>query len=161
MEKVLGIDFSADMISHAHQTHNISNLTFQHLNAEDINYVGEFDLVTSFFCLHWVPDKQKAMHNFYRSLKPKGQAILIMPCRNEVLATARSIVFNLPEWKNVFANKEDFTAPIKDTKYLQYAEAAGFKIFLNDYHTEKIYFESPESLKQFYQIYYSPSRSSV
>lgn len=147
--RVLGIDFSADMISHAKLSFDVPNLEFQQLDAEDISSVGEFDLVTSFFCLHWVPDKQKAMHNIYRSLKPKGKAILIMPVRNEVLAKARSIVFDLPEWKSVFANRKDFTAPLVDTKYLQYAERAGFKILFDDSRTEQINFPTVDGLSNF------------
>jgi hypothetical protein len=89
------------------------------------------------------------MHNFYRSLKSKGQAILIMPVRNEVLANARSVVFNMPDWKNTFASKKDFTAPLIDTKYLEYAEKAGFKILLNNVRTEQINFDTIEGLSNF------------
>jgi trans-aconitate 2-methyltransferase len=38
--RVLGTDFSADMISHAKLTHNVSNLEFQQLDAEDITSEG-------------------------------------------------------------------------------------------------------------------------
>jgi trans-aconitate 2-methyltransferase len=144
--KVVGIDFSADMISHAKAAHQVDNLEFFTMNAEHINAESEFDLVTSFFSLHWVPDKKEAIRRIFRSLKPGGQAILIMPHRNEILANARFQVLDLPEWKTVFAEANEFTAPLKDTRYLQYAESEGFEITFYDTHAEQINFPNVQSL---------------
>ncbi len=96
--KVLGIDSSDEMIAFARQrilsssissssapynqfpfTPSLSsyaNLSFETGDALNLNYHHEFDLITSFACLHWIKDHLAVLKGIERSLKPGGRMII-------------------------------------------------------------------------------------
>ena len=147
--RVLAVDYSNDMISYAKSNHQLANLRFELGNAAIVSYQQEFNVVTSFFCLQWVVDKQKAFSGVFESLHPGGRAVLIMPVRNEVLAQARAIVLNHPEWRDRFTESGDATTPLTDTNYREYAVRAGFQITSYVRQPEEIVFSNRERLTGF------------
>ena len=147
--RVLAVDYSEDMISYARNTHNLVNLQFEIGDASSITFSREFDIITSFFCLHWVPHKARAMSCIWEALKHEGKAILIMPVRNEQLAHARNSVLERPEWKERFAASVDSTTPLTDTRYKEYAEQAGLTVTFYDRQQEEIIFSSSDKLAGF------------
>jgi trans-aconitate methyltransferase len=73
---VLGIDNSEDMISFARSRFPQSswpNLSFQHADACDLHYSGQFDLIVSFATLHWILDHRPVLEGIKRSLKRGGR----------------------------------------------------------------------------------------
>ncbi len=75
--KVTGIDTSESMIKYAkNEFKTCPNISFEQCNVLDIDYNSQFDVVTSFACLHYVADQQKAFINIARSLKENGFAYL-------------------------------------------------------------------------------------
>lgn len=79
---VLGTDTSLEMIKKAKETYfkDIHNVAFECVAAESLTTAdpeseGAFDLLTSFFCLNWVKDKQTAFTNFYKVLRPGGKIL--------------------------------------------------------------------------------------
>jgi trans-aconitate 2-methyltransferase len=77
--RVLGIDSSLDMINFARKkfpSSQYSNLGFELGDALNLAYNQEFDLVTSFACLHWVKDHLAILRGVRRSLKPRGKMII-------------------------------------------------------------------------------------
>ncbi len=76
---VVGIDASSSMIDQAMLDHkNISNLSFCHVNALDISFDQEFDVIVSFCALHWIKDQKKLTQNMYNALKPGGNLLVLM-----------------------------------------------------------------------------------
>lgn len=70
---IVGIDSSKEMIDAAVVAYSgIKNVLFLEWSAEALDLEEECDLITSFFCLHWVKDKLSVFTNFYRALKPGG-----------------------------------------------------------------------------------------
>ena len=77
--RVLGIDFSQSMIDSAKKEYNhISNLSFKKANAIDFSLKTKFDLITSFFVLHWISDQSSVLDNIKKHLKHNGKTIIIM-----------------------------------------------------------------------------------
>lgn len=77
--QVLGIDSSKEMIAFARNRIPSSpypNLSFETGDALNLNYNNEFDLITSFACLHWVKDHLAVLKGIERSLKPGGRMII-------------------------------------------------------------------------------------
>jgi len=50
------------------------------------------DVVTSFYCIHWVPDKRKTCQNMYRFLKPNGKFYLVNSVWNDLFPVQHRII---------------------------------------------------------------------
>lgn len=81
IEKVIGYDVSPEMIAIAQKTSVAeSKFHFSLKNVEtELKDVEEFDVVTSFFGLHWMNDINKAAELINHSLKPKGLLLTFTP----------------------------------------------------------------------------------
>jgi trans-aconitate 2-methyltransferase len=76
--QVLGIDSSQDMIDFARKRFPQSqhaNLRFELGDALSLDFDREFDLVTSFACLHWIEDHLSVLTGVRRCLKPGGRLL--------------------------------------------------------------------------------------
>jgi len=71
--RVVGVDASIGMIDTANKL-SCGNLTFLHMDINNINFDEEFDLVFSNATLHWLKNHTKLLKNIFRSLKPGGIA---------------------------------------------------------------------------------------
>src|SRR4030095_4839372 len=81
---VVGTDASHDMVAFAARTFPPSghpNLTFQVADAARLAFDGEFDLVVSFNCLHWVRDQAAALRGIRAALAPSGRTHLRLVAR--------------------------------------------------------------------------------
>lgn len=148
--KVIGIDYSEDMICYATKNYAQPNLIFRQMNAEEINFPGEkFDVIISTFCIQWVPNKSKVFHAIARHLKENGQILLIMPFPQLKMAEIRQRLYDSDEWKTFFKDEKNSHNVTYDNKYNEYALQAGF---LNlQYNIEEVsaQFESKEKFKAF------------
>jgi len=75
--KVAGIDVIPEMLERAQgnlrQT-DLDNVTFHHASAEDIPFPeGSFDVAISNGVFNLIPDKDKALREVFRVLKPSGR----------------------------------------------------------------------------------------
>jgi trans-aconitate 2-methyltransferase len=98
---VVGIDASQNMIDVARKTYSdVTNMDFMALDAQDLPFVNEFDLVVSFFCLHWIADQQRVLHSIARGLKPLGLMLTAMPGKadNHPLFVSFVEVIGQPQW---------------------------------------------------------------
>jgi trans-aconitate methyltransferase len=79
--RVVGVDLSADMVSHAATQHcrpPVDNLRFAQADAAALPFTAEFSVVFSNATLHWVPDQRAAVHGIARALRPGGRLIAQM-----------------------------------------------------------------------------------
>lgn len=77
--RVTGIDSSPEMIDFARKRYpstQFPNLSFDRADAQNLDYHGEFDLVVSFACLHWIKDHIAVLRGIKQSLKPAGKLII-------------------------------------------------------------------------------------
>lgn len=104
---VLGIDSSQDMISFARNKfppYRHVNLRFELGDALNLDFDHEFDLVTSFACLHWVKDHLAVLRGVHRSLKPGGK--LLFQCggrgnAGDLMASTEELIRDA-EWSRYF-----------------------------------------------------------
>jgi trans-aconitate methyltransferase len=95
--RVVGIDSSASMIRFAQANRaSHTNLSFVLKDACALDFMNEFDVVVSTFCLQWLPDKAAAFRGIRNSLGRGGTAILIMPFRNPTIAGIRKQMAERP-----------------------------------------------------------------
>lgn len=127
--RVVGIDSSASMIQFAQANHaSQANLSFALKDVCELDYVNEFDVAVSTFCLQWAPDKAAAFRGIRRSLKPGGAAILVMPFRNPQIASLRKQMTRETRWSRYFVDYIDPSDCADDREYETYARQAGLTI---------------------------------
>jgi len=74
---VLGIDLSPEMVRFAAGKYaSRPNLSFQEGDASQLRFAGQFDLVVSFACLHWVEDHLPVLKGVRESLVPGGRFVM-------------------------------------------------------------------------------------
>jgi trans-aconitate 2-methyltransferase len=103
---VLGIDLSPDMIGFAAGKYaDQQNLSFQVGNASELRFAGEFDLVVSFACLHWIFDHLSVLKAVRQSLVPGGRFLMQCGGRGNaarILDLTGDIAAS-PSWKEYFS----------------------------------------------------------
>jgi trans-aconitate 2-methyltransferase len=124
---VLGIDASASMLQTAEQAENPPNLKFQLKDAQQLDFDQQFDFVTSFFCLQWVPNKLSAFQGIYRSLKPKGHLLAVMPMVSTLSDAPQKLITD-SRWQKYFINYPDPSVAPRDTHYDSYVIQAGLQL---------------------------------
>ena len=91
--RVTGIDHSASMIDRA--TAAYPDLDFRVMSATDFHFETPFDAVFSNATLHWILDKDNAIDNIYKALRPGGRLVLEMGGKGNVeeivVATRRAL----------------------------------------------------------------------
>lgn len=80
--RVVGIDNSPSMIHRAQAAY--PDLDFQVMSATDLHFDAPFDAVFSNATLHWVLDKESAVEQVARTLKPGGRFVLEMGGKGNV-----------------------------------------------------------------------------
>ena len=78
---IIGVDNSAEMIKLASDRHSgeiYQNLSFQEMDAVNLNFNDRFDLIFSNAVLHWVKDPKAVIKGMFKSLKHGGRIILQM-----------------------------------------------------------------------------------
>ena len=111
--QVLGVDISQEMISHCQGHHQAHNTTFQQLDVTKGEFftssnLSSFSLVTSFSCLHWVPDQPAAVGLFNRVLKTGGKFLFVIAGTQNVQNNPQRRVFEEMKteerWRDLLKN---------------------------------------------------------
>uniref|UniRef100_A0A1L8DL10 Putative juvenile hormone acid methyl transferase n=1 Tax=Nyssomyia neivai TaxID=330878 RepID=A0A1L8DL10_9DIPT len=77
------------------------------INEDLRSKLGTFDHITSFFCLMWVADQQKAMDNIYNLLKDRGDCLLVIVADTPILDALLSVC-EKSKWKEYFTGWENY-----------------------------------------------------
>ena len=122
--KVVGIDSSSDMTDLACTTFPVTdfpNLRFLQMDARELTFSNEFDIIFSNAVLHWVDDHRKVLSGIYKGLKTPGKILLQMGGRGNVaamMAVMRSIT-DKAQWKEYF---EEFMSPFYFCSVAEYSD---------------------------------------
>ncbi len=93
--KVHGIDLSETMIEKARAKEFKENIDFRVGDVEQLPYEDNtFDVITCSHSFHHYPNKEKAMAEMYRVLKPNGRLMIIDGCRDVFFGR---IIFDIVE----------------------------------------------------------------
>lgn len=109
--EVVGIDSSEEMVKFAREnfpTTDYPNLHFEVMDARELSFNKEFDVVFSNATLHWVTDHLTVLKGIKRSLKPRGRMLLQMGGKGNAkeIFNVLNGVTKRREWKKYF---EDFS----------------------------------------------------
>lgn len=90
---LIGIDKSENMLCLAKEKNTrYYNFTAHNMDVLDLDYKDQFDYITSFWCLHWCNNLQKAYANIYQALKKGGQLITVLPTGQDDFVNSFGVV---------------------------------------------------------------------
>jgi trans-aconitate 2-methyltransferase len=139
---VLGIDISAEMIRYSKNNFQIKNLRFEKINAEDLSYRDQFDIVFSSFALQWVANIGHFFELVNRALKSKGRLIATIPLDISCsLEQAIETVIYTDKWKHYFQNVKPKRLR-KAPEYFALLNTSGFDCSLFSEVTQNVVFDS-------------------
>lgn len=148
---VLGIDSSTHMIHFAQSVFGTkqANLTFDRCRAEEIVYQKQFDLITSFACLHWVKDQIKFLVGAKNSLKDTGKILITLyPKYPDIWDSIEETVKN-PVWADFFVGYENPHVSYTTKIYRDLCEQAGLSISFLEEFMPVAYFKTKEEMEAF------------
>lgn len=136
--KLAGCDRSEENIQYARKKHEqYTKVTFDCIdygcdNEEIQKYIQAnnyyYDHITSFYCLHWIPNQKNLMNNIYDMLREPNSDCLLVFVGNNPIFESYSILSKNPKW----------------TKYMQ---------DVNEY--IPIYHSATDTVKEFSNLLYS------
>ncbi|KAL6260554.1 hypothetical protein P5V15_008075 [Pogonomyrmex californicus] len=77
--EVVGSDVSQSMVNYARKNNSNERLSYIILDIEGrmpSEQIGQYDYVTSFYCLHFAYDLSHAFENIFKLLRPNGKALV-------------------------------------------------------------------------------------
>lgn len=109
--RVIGIDSSPEMVEYARRTFPSSdhpNIDFLVMDALSLDFASEFDLVTSFACLHWVKDHQTVLREIQKSLRRGGRLLIQCGGKGNVASAIEvaSMMITSDRWSRYFQGFE-------------------------------------------------------
>lgn len=130
--EVMGIDSSYNMIALARKNFppiKYPNLKFSQMDATQINFKKQFDIIFSNAALHWIKDHRSLLKNVKKSLKESGKILFQMGGKGNAQETIDAVneVINKNKWKRYFNN---FAFPYtfySDKEYIQMLNTVGLK----------------------------------
>lgn len=147
---VMGVDLSQDMVNLAKQTFKAKNLSFRTMDAAHVPFVNEFDLVSSFYCLHWVKDQQSAINGIFNSLKENGQTLLYImtnPVNHDnFFSHLTKELAAMPKWSIYLKNyQEPWNFQTKDN-FKKILDKSGFKTLSLEHEHKQFKFKDQSGL---------------
>lgn len=130
---ILGIDLSEEMIIFARNHYpqeKFPNLAFMQINASELTFDSEFDVVFSNAVLHWIRAPETTLKVFWRSLKPNGVFLAQFGGKGNAAEVLKIADFMLEDekWSYYFRNfvfPYGFYGPEEYSKWLK---DAGFSV---------------------------------
>ena len=130
---IVGVDSSNAMIELAQKRYpnnKYPNLSFQVMDAINLLFAEQFDLVFSNAVLHWVKNHKPIVEGIYRSIKPSGKILLQMGGEGnaEGILSVLDQLQTSTEWKKYFT---DFNFPygfLGIEEYERLLDESGFMI---------------------------------
>jgi trans-aconitate methyltransferase len=130
---VLGVDASQNMITFAQEHYGFPiqpNLRFEVADVRHLPYTHEFDQITSFNMLHWVPEQEAALRSIHAALKPDGKAFLrfVPEGDRQCIEDVIEATCQLPQWRDAFQTHQKPYVHFTPDAYCALAEQAGFRV---------------------------------
>lgn len=130
---VVGVDNSGAMIAFANKKYPASrypNIEFKLMDARELAFEGQFDVVFSNAVLHWIKDHNPVLKGLYKALKSGGKILLQMGAKDGValFISALDQVRLSPEWQDYFVDFEFPYGFMSVEEYEAMLLAVGFQI---------------------------------
>lgn len=156
-ERLIGADLSEKMLLHAQQQYPHPKIFFERFDLgvdariQSLKYVQPVDHITSFYCLHWVPNQKQAMQNIYNLLKPNGDCLLVFGTY-AVLYEAYEEMAETSKWGKYMSDVNRFISPYQhshdpEKEFGQLLNDCHFSRYRLELRKKNFAFDSKEAIK--------------
>lgn len=148
---VIGTDISQKMVEHAATQYcSIPNIRFIQMDASQNIFREQFDIITSFNCLHWVSDQHSALLGIAKAAVEGAQIALLLSHKKSLYHEVLDALCSSDEWSLYFKDQKSARQFFSADFYRELLVESGLDIIsLNE--EEMIYhFESKESVAAFF-----------
>lgn len=120
-ERLIGVDLSEQMVGYAREQYPHSKIAFERFDVsidvdkQLLRNVEPVDHITSFYCLHWVQNQEKAAQNIYKLLKPDGDCLLVFLAQNPIFDIYKQMSQSL-KWAKYMHDVDRFISPYQYSK---------------------------------------------
>lgn len=148
---VIGTDISELMVEFASKKYAAqNNLRFLSMNASKNIFREQFDIITSFNCLHWVIDQQSALFGITKAALPGAQVAVLLSHKKSKYHLALDAICSIRKWKEYF---HDFINPrlfIESNDYKEMIIKSGLQLIECTEEEMTYTFKSIEQVKDFF-----------
>jgi len=153
VDHITGIDLSLQKIEVARRKltqMNPGNVTFELGSSDDIGRYGEnvFDVVYLNAVFHWINDKEEALDNIYRALKPGGKLGICTGDKDHPL-TAKIVATEVLWRAGIIDEGADFSAPVNTVELDSLLRKSGFRVIEIKLKRGSRYFETPATCLEY------------
>ncbi|XP_070500073.1 juvenile hormone acid O-methyltransferase-like [Chironomus tepperi] len=131
--KIIGTDKSVEMIKFAKEKYRNVSASFDIMDVETEIPTNlkdqQFDMITSFYCLHWIKDMKNALQNIYKLLNSNGIFCCIFLQSTKVQDIWDTLAIKYPLYMNDW--RKHYTSlwsSENDNSIQKYLEDCNFKI---------------------------------
>lgn len=151
LKGVIGTDLSTKMVNFASSTYaSTPNLKFVTMDASQNIFHNQFDIVTSFNCLHWVKDQGAALRGIYESVVPGGQVMLLLSHRKSLYHRVIDDVTSMERWNQYFPKESSPRSFFTKESYEHLLTDSGLTV--NSLNEEEMFymFDNQIQIREFY-----------
>lgn len=148
---VIGTDISEAMIEHAAKKYSAQdNIRFIRMDATKNFFRHQFDIITSFNCLHWVNDQESAIFGVAKAAVDGAQIALLLSHRKSLYHLVLDKVCSSNKWASFFT---DYISPrsfFDVANYKRLLTKAGLKVVNIEEEEMTYFYQTPKDLKEFF-----------
>jgi len=164
--KILGIDRSNNMIDLAKKNYpqlKYPNLSFKMIDARNLQFKEEFDIVFSNAALHWIKDHSSVISEIKNSLKSQGRLLLQMGGKGnaESLISILGNMMAKKEWNKYFHGFEFPYGFYESETYILWLKEAGLNPIRVELIQKKMSYKNKEDLAGWIRTTWHPYTNCV
>ncbi|CAM4448721.1 MAG: Trans-aconitate 2-methyltransferase [Legionella sp.] len=148
---VIGTDISDAMVEHAAKKYaEQRNLRFIQMDATQNFFRHQFDIITSFNCLHWVSEQESAVIGIAKAAVDGAQIALLFSHRKSLYHLVLDKVCASDKWAVFF---KDYISPRSFFDVADYKDLlvkSGLKVISIEEEEMTYYYQTPKDLKEFF-----------
>lgn len=120
-QRLVGADISEEMVEFARQQYPDPRISFDKfdlntdIDKQSFCNAKPFDHITSFYCLHWVQNQERAVQNMYKLLKPDGDMLLVFLAKNPIFEIYKQMSLS-KNWAKYMTDVDHFISPYQYSK---------------------------------------------
>lgn len=119
-QRLVGSDSSKEMVEYARQHYAHPKVSFEHFDIENehdgFRNAEPFDHITSFDCMQWIHNQERALQHMYKLLKPGGDILLGFLIQNPNFDIYKDMSKDR-KWAKYMTNVECYISPYQYSKY--------------------------------------------